>query len=181
MIEERFDYAKTPSALKGGSSGTQTVIVLVRYGGSEYVHQTTFRVRMLYADYTPIAYYRYNDNSGLYELITRNYNSAEDAPDSLYIAVRTDYWNEVGNTNAYIAESKATPYDSISDDCYKLLEEKYSVVGLYGDVEKDGYRLVKVTDITYATTASGGKFRSTSVTIDGVTCATNLIALNAAS
>ena len=41
--------------------------------------------------------------------------------------------------------------------------------------------LVKVTDITYATTATGGKFRSTSVTIDGVTCATNLIALNAAS
>lgn len=179
MIEETFDYSKNPSALKGGSSGTQTVVVLARYGTTDYVYQTTYRMRLLFADYTPLAYYRYNEDSGLYERIESSFSTSASAPTTLYIAVRTDYWDEVGSVSAYDAEGKATPYDNISDDCYEFMEEKYSVAGLYGDVDKDGFRLVKVTDITYTDTAVAGKYRSVSFKINGIACDSNLIALSA--
>lgn len=175
MINERYDFAANPSALKGGSTGNQKVTVLVRYDSGVYVHETVMRVRLLFADYNPVRYYTYNPQGDRYDQLAY-VTGMENAPQELYIGVRMNYWNEERHETAYAAEGAADPYDNLGVTSYRVLHKTYSAAEA-GDITDGSLRLIKVTDIVYEDKATDGRLRSVSFKIDGVEYRSNLISL----
>ena len=177
MINERYDFAANPNALRGGSTINQTVTVLVRYGESSYVYEKTMKVKLLFSDYNPLAYYSYSTATGGYNEIPSV--TASTAPDEVYIGVRTVYWDEANGQNGYASENLASPYNAITETDYKLLDARNSegLVNGTNYVQSKGHRLIKVTDIVYEESPRDGKMRSVSFVIDGITYKSDLIAI----
>lgn len=176
MINERYDYKGNVSAFKGGSTGNKTVTVLIRYGESSYIYETVMRVRLVFADSTPI---KYLSIAGRAEIADTTVEGAKNNHTSLYIAVRTDYWDEVGNRNAYAAENVISPYD-VDERSYRLLEQLYSIpdgANDYTTAEGVRLRLIRVENIVYEDKATDGRLRSKSFEIDGIRYESNLISL----
>lgn len=177
MINERYDFAANPNALRGGATINQTVTVLVRYGDSSYVYEKTMKVKLLFSDYSPLAYYSYSTATGRYSQISST--TVSSAPKELYIGVRTVYWDEAHDQNGYDSEGAVSPYNQITVTDYKLLDARNSE-GLVNGTNYDqsnGQRLIKVTDIVYEESVRDGKIRSVSFVIDGITYNSDLIAI----
>ncbi len=174
MINERFDYSSRTnvSKLKGGASGGQSVTVLVRYKGSEYIYEKTMLVRMLFADYSPIRYYHADASSDYAPIGSVTENGA---PKELYIEVKTEYWLEDEKKPNY---SVSNPYVGINDKkAYTMLEEVMKKDNKAESQIKDGKKLIKVTGIEYEDSANLGVLYSKSFVIDGVRYESGLIGL----
>ncbi|MBR1747095.1 MAG: hypothetical protein IJ735_02650 [Clostridia bacterium] len=168
MVNERYDYSRRSDFLQGGSYANSTVDILIRYESESNLYvEEGFRVRLVFADYSPVKYYLRDDQTGHYNAI----DSIEDGTDlsDLYIGVRKKYWYADRNKDAYTVEGKNTPYDNVGDVSFKLMEEKYNVD--YGTEEADGLRIVHVSDVVY----ESGSYRSISFSIDGVTYRSSMI------
>lgn len=171
MVNERYDYTRRPDHLAGGSYANGTVDILIRYAGNSNLYvQENFRVRLVFADFSPVRYYVKNSQTGTYSEIT----SIEGNPDlsDLYIGVRTKYWYPAQSENAYVVEGKNSPYDNIGEISFRLLEEKYDID--YGAEGADGLRIVHLTDVVY----ENGSYRSVSFVVNGLTCRSNMIRID---
>lgn len=177
MINERYDFAANTNALRGGATINQTVTVLVRYGESSYVYEKTMKVKLLFSDYNPLAYYTYSTAMGGYSQIAST--TVSSAPGELYIGVRTVYWDEANGRNGYVSDGKTSPYNKITDTDYKLLDAYVSEGLIDGEnyLSEKGLRLIKVTDIVYEESPRDGKIRSVSFVINGITYNSDLIAV----
>lgn len=178
MINEKYDYVKNSGALKGGATGNQVVTLLIRYGNSSYIYETTMRVRLLFADYNPVAYYTYDAQTDSYTQLAQT--SAEEPPTELFIGVRTEYWKD--GTSAYIAEGVISPYDNISSVAYRILHQRNSGTITDEDIiDKDlKLRRIKVTNIIYEDALVDGRLKTKSFVINGVRYESNLISLRVA-
>ena len=185
MINERYDYTAKSANLRGGSDGTRAVTILIKYGNSAEITPILMRVRLVFADYTPLTYY-YIDGSTELRSYRGDLETAKETFSSLYIAVRMDYWDEDKGTNAYpMAGSLSTsPYDSPSDTVYKMLHALYSVEKANDRVKTrvnngvtERVRLIEVNNVVYEDKPSDAGLRSVSFEIDGITYYSNLISL----
>lgn len=184
-INERYDYTSDINRLRGGGNNNvlATVLISVENGGAVYVGTVT--VKVLFADYSPIAYYRKRGNA--YENVTAALTKADYLAavgsgrpfcDELYIAVRAEYWNSDEGKTAYETDglNSVVPYDNIGDDMYKLLQifsdrnavdrtgAKRDCVGTDG---ADLQYLIKVSDIEWTYDENTGRITSKSFSLDG--------------
>lgn len=172
MVNERYRFANRVEYLRGGSYANNSVAILIRYAGSSSLYvQERFLVRLVFADFSPLAYYTKNEQTGSYQRIDNTIGLTQEELSELYVGVRKDYWDEEHNRNQYDTEGVISPYDNIGDVSYRMLEEKYNIN--YGSDETAGQRVIRVTDIEY----EEGTFRSKSFVIDGVKYTSNLINL----
>lgn len=184
-VNERYDYNSDINRLRGGGNNNVLATVLISVKNGSAVYTGTLTVKVLFADYSPIAYYRKRGNA--YENVTGALTKAEyDAAirngqrfcDELYIAVRAEYWNMAQNKNAYETDglNSVVPYDNIGDDMYKLLQiyaerNAFDRTGAKRDfVGNDGadkQYLVRITDIEWEYDEGTGRITSKSFTLDG--------------
>lgn len=177
-LDEKHDFTGSESYLNGGINGNRLVTVVVQVGKSTALYTTTVKVKMVFSDFTSKGNY-YLTNPSLSELDPTNYTlysgkiSQNNLPQSVYMKVRSDYWNDASNKNSYVAESGISPYNTQDTYIYKLLD-------MFNEVNVDrphleGCNLVKVTDIVYGE-VKNGQIASKSFKIDGVEYNSNLIA-----
>jgi hypothetical protein len=178
-IYEKYDFEDAENFLNGGTIGNQTATVIVQVGSSTALYKTTITTMVIFSDYTPKGYY-YLTDSNISENDPTNYTEfspvqESNLPDTVYIAVRSSYWDSTENTNSYTVEGLIKPYGD--NYMYKLLD-------MYNEIDESGahlstMNLIKVTDIIYGS-ESNGQISSTSFTIDGVVYNSNLISLTVA-
>lgn len=175
-LRERYDYTGNESYLAGGINGNRDITVIVQVGKSIALYTTTVKVKVVFGDFTSKGYY-YLVDAGQSETDPDNYAqygivASNALPATVYIAVRTNYWNAAQVRNSYAAEGIISPYNTTDTYIYKLLDMFNEI-----DVDKPhtaGYNLIKVTDIVYGGIRYG-QVSSTSFKINGITYISDLI------
>lgn len=179
MYNEQYNFTKNPLDLTGGATIKQAT-VLLQYGESSYIKETTMGVRLLFGDYSPVKYYvsAGTGNNKYYDEVT--ILSSDELPDEMYIGVRIDYWNASAGTTQYETEGVHPPYDSISDDIYKLLDEFFYISDEDSSVDIiNNLRRIKVSDIVFGE-VKDGYVESKSFVLNGVRYESNLIRIKVA-
>jgi len=195
MLDEKYTYAQS-AFFRGGANSNYKITVLVRVGKAGALLVQEFTVKVLFADYTPIAYYTARPNGGYEDktdFFKQNPNDtdyfANYAP-VLYIATRLLYFDLMGTQNQYVIEHKNPPYDNLTDINYRLLQyhsdvkrNKAGAVTVYNSGVAQTLYLTRVTNIEFEKDDKGnfvireGRIRSVSFYIDGVKYNSDLINL----
>lgn len=175
-IREKYEFNNNASFLSGGINGNQSVTVILQIGKSATLYTKRITVKVVFSDFAPKGNYILTDPYGD-ENDPANYtllNTVEQGalPSTVYVAVRSDYWNDAQNKNSYAAENIISPYNTNDNYIFKLLDNHNRI--LDGKPHVAGMNLIKVTDIVYGE-SSYGQISSTSFVIDGVRYESNLI------
>lgn len=191
-INERYNYNANRNRLRGGGDNNVIVTVLMNVADSPAaVFVGTFTVKVLFADYTPLAYYQLRNNR--YTEIGNSLSESEHVTttasgedifrlDNLLIAIRKEYW--LNDTDAYDSDGRdmMSPYDEIGTDMIKLLQIFSDGNRVDGNgTARKGYTerdyLVEVTDIVWEYDREKRKATSRSFKINGITYISDLLTL----
>ena len=178
-INESYDITKDVQKLMGGANNNVRVTMLIRVNDNVNIYRQSMVVKVLFMDYTPINYYTYTVGVGYTQIDTIPGSNVTD----LYIGVRTDYWMTT-NEDGYTFNNTTTPYDNISDTCYKLLqyyiETKKTDINGESFVVKDGYNLIHITNIVWDYNATTKILTSKTFMINNKTYSSNMLSIKVA-
>lgn len=182
-INEQYDYSSDTERLKGGANNSVRATVLVKIGDGVNIYRRQMTVKVVFGDFAPCAYYSYNGST--YTAIESGSvaKNAYAGLTSLYIAVRTEYWDGTNDCSSYVSEGKDAPYDNISALSYKILQlNAYTVttdtdgntLDLRG-VNGTQCRLVRVSDIVWNYDENTNIITSESFSLGGITYNSDLL------
>ena len=174
MINEKYDIQNNVGFMDGGIDGSKKVTLLLQLTENGYIYTQSFIIRIVFLDFTPLAYYEDESaNSQIYSLTENN------LPAEVYIAIKTDY----DNVNDYLGE--INPYDNRQEIVFDMLDY-YASVAFEDDTNEKQIngvmtkvKLIKITDIVWDENGiSNGIIKSSSFTIGNITYNSNLLELS---
>lgn len=182
-IEEEYDIYSKTDYLDGGIDGTRTVTLLLRLTDGGYVHVQTFRVRLLFLDMSPRAYWRADGSFGGISVIADS-SGNHNAPTEVTVGAKVNYQliNDLSGKNDYTG--RINPYDNNQSplvqnalNCFAYLtlnntQSRYDANGNMVEME-----IITFTEIVWDIPANG-KIRSKSFVYNGVRYESNMLTLN---
>ncbi|MFA6865923.1 MAG: hypothetical protein WCR54_00220 [Clostridia bacterium] len=167
-INQVYDYKDKYSYLTGGIYGNQMVTVLIRIGNNSEIYVGSIKAKVVFSDFTPHELCYYNIDDDTYNELASVNDTQQ--PSTLYIKIRKDYW-DISDQSSYDKEGAMSPYNTNYKYVYKLLDIHNTPKA--DDILRDGYRLIKLTNIVY--TKYEDVIISSSFVINGITYQSNIV------
>ena len=121
-INEQFNYSGNENKLKGGADSISVKCwVLIKVNNDIDIFVKDIKVRVIFADFTPINYYVLTSSNTLNSLDYLNANNYTEI-ENLYIAIKKDYFDFEQNENTYELAGKTSPYNFSSKETFKFMQ-----------------------------------------------------------